>query len=379
MSDLDNRLIIEAMSRRGFLGTLGKAAAAAGINPKLPIPNLKDDDDDYDPIDEYERFDFDEWFEFNVRDIIVDNSIGDNKISNPLADKIELMVADKVTEGGQLSVDLMNLFDKHADHAFNMGIKFYEALEDPEIVEDIVSDLSNEVITQLNLKQIFANAAAREQRGDKQEDILKDVKAEINNPIEYSKFDTAGGTKDYNYTADSFIMSDKDSKLIAEAYLNEFKNIRNYIDDLPTIDIPEIFFAGSVGGDTNALFRNINNMPKAMIKKYYDSINNAIEAQNIYYKAGDKFANFLVRLNGMNNADKPNALRTIAHEFPNGTSALTIFKNVKKNNRNFILPVQTYRLSIENLLDTFSDMNTHFLFNDQEIDQVVEPILSYYE
>lgn len=174
-------------------------------------------------------------------------------------------------------------------------------------------------------------------------------------------------------------MSDIDNRLIIEAYLNEFRNIRNYIDDLPTIDIPEIFFAGSVGGDTNALFRNINNMPKAMIKKYYDSINNAIEAQNIYYKEGDKFADFLVRLNGMNNADKPNALRTIAHEFTNGTPALTIFKNVKKNNRNFILPVQTYRLSINNLLDTFSDMNTHFLFNDQEIDQVVEPILSYYE
>ena len=162
MSDLDNRLIIEAMSRRGFLGTLGKAAAAAGINPKLPIPNLKDNDDDYEPWDEFERFDFDEWFDFNVRDIIVDKSIGDNKISNPLADKIELMVADKVTEGGQLSVDLMNLFDKHMDRAFNSGDKFYEALEDPEIVEDVVSDLSNEVISQLNLKQLFANAAARE-------------------------------------------------------------------------------------------------------------------------------------------------------------------------------------------------------------------------
>jgi len=221
MSDLDNRLIIEAMSRRGFLGTLGKAAAAAGINPKLPIPNLKDDaPEDYD---DYERFDFDEWFDFNVRDIIADKSLGDLKISNPLADKIELMVMDKITEGGQLSVDLMNLFDKHMDHAFNSGDKFYEALEDPEIVEDIVSDLSNEVITQLNLKQLFANAAAREQRGDRQEDILKDVKAEIKNPINYSKFDTAGGTKEYNYTVDSYIMRDKDNNLLSEAYLTEIR------------------------------------------------------------------------------------------------------------------------------------------------------------
>ena len=124
------------------------------------------------------------------------------------------MAIDKVTEGGQLSVDLMNLFDKHMDHAFSTGDKFYEALEDPEFVEDVVSDLSNEVITQLNLKQLFANAAAREQRGDREEDILKDVKAEINNPIKYSKFDTAGGTREYNYTADSFIMSDKDSNLL---------------------------------------------------------------------------------------------------------------------------------------------------------------------
>jgi hypothetical protein len=229
MSDLDNKLIIEAMSRRGFLGTLGKAAAAAGLSPKLPIPNLKDDDDD---DDEYERFDFNDWFINNVRDIIIDNSIGDNKISNALADKIDVMVMGKLTDGGQLSVDLMNLFDKHMDHAFHTGDKFYEALEDPEFVEDAVSDLSNEVITQLNLKQIFANAAAREQRGDKQEDILKDVQAEINNPIQYSKFDTAGGTKEYNYTADSYIMSNKDGKMISEAYLNEIR-LRGPWDEMP--------------------------------------------------------------------------------------------------------------------------------------------------
>jgi len=231
MSDLDDKLIIEAMSRRGFLGTLGKAAAAAGLSPKLPIPNLKDDDDDEDDIlDDYERFDFSEWFEFNVRDIIIDDAIGDNKISNPLADKIELMVMDKITQGGQLSKDLMNLFDKHLERSND---KFYENLEDPEFVEDLVSDLSFEVIKQLGLKQLFASAARREQRGDKQEDILKDAKAKIDNPIEYSKFDTAGGTKEYNYTADSYIMSNKDGKMLSEAYLNEIafaKNV-NYNDE----------------------------------------------------------------------------------------------------------------------------------------------------
>ena len=293
MSDLDNRLIIEAMSRRGFLGTLGKAAAAAGINPKLPIPNLKDNDDDYEPWDEFERFDFDEWFDFNVRDIIVDKSIGDNKISNPLADKIELMLADKVTEGGQLSVDLMNLFDKHMDRAFNSGDKFYEALEDPEIVEDIVSDLSNEVITQLNLKQLFVNAALREQRGDRQEDILKDVKAEINNPINYSKFDTAGGTKEYNYTADSFIMSDKDSNLLSEAYLTEIR--ANWWDK------PQQGSSGKMKFDMYSKDKwkhssiNDESSDKPFIKKYLDNaaknemlnnMNETLKAKNKPFRVG---------------------------------------------------------------------------------------------
>ena len=63
MSDIDDKLIIEAMSRRGFLGTLGKAAAAAGLSPKLPIPNLKDDEDD---DDDYEG---DDWTDVEGHDI----------------------------------------------------------------------------------------------------------------------------------------------------------------------------------------------------------------------------------------------------------------------------------------------------------------------
>ena len=191
-------------TRRDFLKKLGMGISGigSGINPLKGFSK----DDDYEDeensfIDDFERFDFDEWFEFNVRDIIIDNSIGDNKISNALADKIDVMVMDKITEGGQLSVDLMNIFDKHMERS---GDKFYETLEDPEFVEDVVSDLSFEVIKQLGLKQIFASAATRELRGDRQENILKDVKAQIDNPIEYSKFDTAGGKRDYEYTADSY-------------------------------------------------------------------------------------------------------------------------------------------------------------------------------
>jgi len=90
MSDLDNKLIIEAMSRRGFLGTLGKAAAVAGINPKLPIPNLRDDDDDYDDesMDNDKGFDVQEWIIDNVLDYTVDEAIGDVKISRELANNI---------------------------------------------------------------------------------------------------------------------------------------------------------------------------------------------------------------------------------------------------------------------------------------------------
>jgi len=190
-------------TRRDFLKKLGMGITGigSGINPLKGFSKDNDLDDYYDPIDDMERFDFDEWFDFNVRDVLIDDAIGDNKISKALADKIDVMVADKVTEGGQLSVDLMNLFDKHMEQS---NSKYYESLEDPEFVEDLVSDLSYEVITKLGLKQVFASAAARELRGHKQEDILKDVKAKIDNPIEYSKFDTAGGKRDYEYTADSY-------------------------------------------------------------------------------------------------------------------------------------------------------------------------------
>lgn len=190
-------------TRRDFLKKLGMGISGigSGINPLKGFTKDDDYDDEDDILDDYERFDFSEWFEFNVRDILIDDAIGDNKISNPLADKIELMVMDKITQGGQLSKDLMNLFDKHLERSND---KFYENLEDPEFVEDLVSDLSFEVIKQLGLKQLFASAARREQRGDKQEDILKDAKAKIDNPIEYSKFDTAGGKRDYEYTADSY-------------------------------------------------------------------------------------------------------------------------------------------------------------------------------
>ena len=197
-------------TRRDFLKKLGMGISGigSGINPLKAFSkdDEPDDDDDNEPWgghdgDDYGRFDFSEWFGDNVLDIIFDNSIGDNKISKALADKIESMVVDKVNEGGQLSIDLMNLFDKHLEMSND---KFYETLEDPYFLQDVVSDLSFEVIKQLGLKQLFASAARREQRGDKEEDILKDVKAKVDNPIEYSKFDTAGGKRDYEYTADSY-------------------------------------------------------------------------------------------------------------------------------------------------------------------------------
>lgn len=210
-------------TRRDFLKKLGMGISGigSGINPlKGFSKDDNDEDDDNEPWeghngDDYERFDFGEWFGDNVLDIIIDNSIGDHKISNPLADKIESMVVGKVYSGDQLSIDLMNIFDKHMEMSND---KFYETLEDPEFVEDLVSDLSYEVIKQLGLKQIFASAAARELRGDRQENILNDVKAQIDNPIEYSKFDTAGGKRDYEYTADSYKSFDSLCESLFEAY-----------------------------------------------------------------------------------------------------------------------------------------------------------------
>jgi len=250
MSDLDDKLIIEAMSRRGFLGTLGKAAAAAGLSPKLPIPNLKDDDDDDD--DDYdddswgdvEGHDIEDWINDNVLDYTIDQAIGDSKISNPLADKIQKMLSDIIGSGEDISNDLMDIFSDRLNDEMSRGKRFYETIEDPEFVELMTVDMSNKIISQLDLKQVMANAAARELRGDKPEDILKDIDDEFeakleaewykrNYPIKYSKFDTAGGTKEYNYTADSYIMSNKDGKMLSEAYLNEIafaKNV-NYNDE----------------------------------------------------------------------------------------------------------------------------------------------------
>jgi len=250
MSDIDDKLIIEAMSRRGFLGTLGKAAAAAGLSPKLPIPNLKDDEDDDDDYegddwtDNVEGHDIEDWINDNVLDYTIDQAIGDSKISNSLADKIQNMLSDIVGSGDDISNDLMDIFTKRLNDEMSRGKRFYETIEDPEFVELMTVDMSNKMISQLNLNQVIANAAARELRGDKPEDILKDIDNEFeakleaewykrNYPIKYSKFDTAGGTKEYNYTADSYIMSNKDGKMLSEAYLNEIafaKNV-NYNDE----------------------------------------------------------------------------------------------------------------------------------------------------
>lgn len=236
MSDLDDKLIIEAMSRRGFLGTLGKAAAVAGINPKLPVPNLKNDDDDYDDEDDWgdeEGFDVYDWINSNVLDHTVDEAIGNTKISKELANEVWKQLISNMDEraGDSFTVELKTMFDDLMVREISQGKRFYEVTEDPEFLELAISDLSKMINDDLKLPQIIAKAAAREQRGDKQEDILKDVKADLEDPnrIEYSKFDTAGGTREYNYTADSFIMSDKDGNLLSEAYLSEIafaKNVR---------------------------------------------------------------------------------------------------------------------------------------------------------
>lgn len=250
MSDLDDKLIIEAMSRRGFLGTLGKAAAAAGLSPKLPIPNLKDDDDDDDDYyegddwtDNVEGHDIEDWINDNVLDYTIDQAIGDSKISNLLADKIQKMLREIIGSGEDISNDLMDIFSQKLNDEMSRGKRFYETIEDPEFVELMTVDMSNKIISQLNLNQVIANAAARELRGDKPEDILKDIDDEFeakleaewykrNHPIEYSKFDTAGGKRDYEYTADSYIMSNKDSKMLSEAYLNEIR-LRGPWDEMP--------------------------------------------------------------------------------------------------------------------------------------------------
>jgi len=251
MSDLDDKLIIEAMSRRGFLGTLGKAAAAAGLSPKLPIPNLKDDDDDDDDYyegddwtDNVEGHDIEDWINDNVLDYTIDQAIGDSKISNSLVDKIQMMLKDIIGSGEDISNDLEDIFSKRLYDEMGRGKRFYETIEDPEFIEIMIADMTKAIHTQLDLKQVIANAAARELRGDKPEDILKDIDDEFeakleaewykrNYPIEYSKFDTAGGKRDYEYTADSYIMSNKDGKMLSEAYLNEIafaKNV-NYNDE----------------------------------------------------------------------------------------------------------------------------------------------------
>lgn len=243
MSDLDNRLIIEALSRRGFLGTLGKAAAAAGINPKLPIPNLRDDDDEYDDEGDWgdeEGFDIYDWINDNVLDHAVDEAIGNTKISNQLADKIFFFLQKHLnnqnvndTTGDNFTIELMTMFDDLMVRETSQGKRFYEVLEDPEFLELAVSNLSKMINDDLNLPQIIAKAAAREQRGDKQEDIVKDIEANLKDPnrIEYSKFDTAGGTREYNYTADSYIMRDRDKIMISEAYFQEI--MANYDFEQP--------------------------------------------------------------------------------------------------------------------------------------------------
>ena len=234
MSDLDNRLILEAMSRRGFLGTLSKAAAAAGINPKLPIPNLKDDDDDVNDYDD-EGFDVQEWILGTVLDHTVDHAIGDVKISRELANNIykELYSNFELRAGDNLTTNLAELFDDLMTRETSLGHRFYKVMEDPEFNAIAISMMSDDINHELNLPQIIAKAAAKEAMGHKQEDIMKDVKADLEDPnrIEYSKFDTAGGTREYNYTADSFIMSDKDSNLLSEAYLTEI--MANYDFEQP--------------------------------------------------------------------------------------------------------------------------------------------------
>jgi len=238
----------EAISRRGFLGTLGKAAAATGISPKLPIPNLRDDDDDYDDYDDYddwEGYDVQGWIIDNVLDNI-DDAIGDVEISDELARNInkELISIFKQRDGDDFTKYLEDLFGDLMDRETQLGKRFFDVLDDAdsEWSANTVSDMREDIYHKFNLPQIIAKAAAREAMGHKQEDIMKDVKAELNDPnqvqadpnqIKYSKFDTAGGTKEYNYTADSYIMSNKDGKMLSEAYLNEIafaKNV-NYNDD----------------------------------------------------------------------------------------------------------------------------------------------------
>ena len=130
------------------------------------------------------------WIIDNVLDHTIDTAIGDNKISNPLADEIQKLVTVKATSGGELSNELLKMFDKEVNVELSMGKDFNDILEDPEFLETLIGNMSFKIIERLNLSQVIAKAAAREQRGYKQEDILKGVKAEIT--------DTPG------YTADSY-------------------------------------------------------------------------------------------------------------------------------------------------------------------------------
>jgi len=253
MSDLDDKLIIEAMSRRGFLGTLGKAAATAGLNPKLPaglspiglspqlpihVPDDNDHNDDYfdDYFENIEFSEFEDWIKENVLNEVIDSALGDLDISDFFYEIFKKIVLDIIRSGDDypLTTEIMKIFKSHMKYfSDETGKEGKELFEDSRAVEFLINNLREEIHKQLNLKEIVANAAAREQRGDKQEDILKDVESDLDYPIEYSKFDTAGGKKDYEYTADSYVMSNKDNKMLSEAYLNEIaftKNV-NYNDE----------------------------------------------------------------------------------------------------------------------------------------------------
>ena len=231
--------LIEADSRRDFLKKLGMGVSgmASGINPLKGITS-KDADDDYDDdyegddwTDNVEGHDIEDWINDNVLDYTIDQAIGDSKISNSLADKIQNMVSDIVSSGEDISNDLIDIFSKRLNDEMSRGKRYYETIEDPEFVELMTVDMTKAIHNQLDLKQVIAKAAARELKGDKPEDILKDIDDEFEakldaewhkrnnpNPIGYSKFDTAGGKKDYNYTADSYQTFDSLCERLFKAY-----------------------------------------------------------------------------------------------------------------------------------------------------------------
>ena len=207
---------LEEDTRRDFLKKLGMGVSgiASGINP---LKGMSSDDEEYDPSEDYyeDYFDVFDWINSNVLDHTVDRAIGDTKISKELANEIWKKLISNMDEraGDSLTVELMTMFDDLMVRETSQGKRFYEVLEDPEFLEIAISNLSEMINDDLKLPQIIAKAAAREAMGHKQEDIMKDVKAELNDPnrvqadpnqIKYSKFDTAGGTREYEYTADSY-------------------------------------------------------------------------------------------------------------------------------------------------------------------------------